>query len=1055
MTEETLNIQIKASVQQAVDSINKVKKDLKGIGKEGGSSAKGIDKVTKSLNNVNKASNQAKQGVEKAMGGIKKSVQSVLKTVASFALAAASLSEGIEFGKLQGKLNAAFQSAGSSAAQATKTFKELYRFLGDSDRAVETAQNLARITTNEKDLAEWTKILQGVYATMGDAIPIETLAESVNETAQVAKVTGTLADALNWMGVSEDAVNSQLATMNNAQEREVYLRSLLNGLYSNAAAIYEHNSKAMLDYNQAQANLKIQLADVAAKLLPLITAFSNVAAVVLGVLKPAIEVIVQVIATLCQWIITAINWLGAFFGIFSDGKASVSKTNDNINKATKNMQNYGSAIGGAAAAAKELKKQTMGFDELNVVQSPTATSGGGGGGGGGSVPSVGSTQMPNIQLPDFDDFNAGLDKSRKKIEAILILVGLISAAVYGIKNWEKIAEFIAKANKHISKLVNHTAEVFKSTNMLTGLLQTIAGSLVIIAGLYVTITNYSDAWVNGLNAGNLIGTIIGIGIALGGVACLFGGFAATIGGVVGSLGVLILSFHDICENGANVTNVIGMIVGVLGTLVSVLALVSDKFYDLITSISSGNIAFAAAAAGVVLLIKTLIDIGENGMNAKNVIMLIVSALLILIPVIYMVNAAMSLNPVLAIVTAVIALIAAIALLVEALIKERDGIKDTQTAMEDLKQAQEDLANATNSYINAVDSAEAAQNRLAEAEAKAGISGKELFDQVAAGTLDYKDMTDAQREVYKAYLDSEKAQNDLKESTEELRAAKKAETQASIENALALSKEGNSYDDFKATVIDAYNSGRISAEEARDYISRAMANMSQDSRKTFVEDLPSDLQTGLNPSKYESWGTRLKNWFSNLWGDIKGIFRPVAEFFKNIWGKAFNAVKNVFAPIVDFFSNIWGKIKDKFSNLGTSIGDAISSSVKSGINGIIWLIEGTINTAIGLINGAIRLINLLPGVNVGYVQKLHMPRLAKGGIVDSATIAMVGEQGKEAVVPLENNTEWMDKLADRLAARMASPTRVSLNVDGKELGWTTINSINNITKQTGNLPLAVI
>lgn len=1048
MTEETLNIQIKASVQQAVDNINKVKKDLKGIGKEGGSSAKGIDKVTKSLNDVKKASNQAKQGVEKAMGGIKKSVQSVLKTVASFALAAASLSEGIEFGKLQGKLNAAFQSAGSSAAQATKTFKELYRFLGDSDRAVETAQNLARITTNEKDLAEWTKILQGVYATMGDAIPVETLAESVNETAQVAKVTGTLADALNWMGVSEDAVNSQLATMNTAQEREVYLRSLLNGLYSNAAAIYEHNSKALLDYNQAQANLKIQLADVAAKLLPLITAFSNVAAVVLGVLKPAIEIIVQVIATLCQWIITAINWLGAFFGIFSDGKASVSKTNDNINKATNSMKNYGSAIGGAAAAAKELKKQTMGFDELNMVQSPTSTSGGGGGGGGGSVPSLDNVQMPNIELPNFDDFNKGLDKSRKKVEALLVTLGLIAGAMYAVANWEPITNAIIKAT-------NKVGDFFKSTNRLKALLGSIPAVLSVIAGLYLTIVNYNDAWVNGLNTGNLAGTIIGIGLAIGGVISLFGGLAGAIAGAIGGIGVLVLSFHDISENGANVANIIGMIVGVLGTLVSVLSIVSGKFYDLIASISSGNIAFAAAAAGVVLLIKTLIDIGENGMNAKNVIMLIVSALLTLIPVIYMVNTAMSLNPVLAIVTAVIALVAAIALLVEAFMKERDGIKDTQTAMEDLKQAQEDLANATNSYVNAVDNAENAQNRLAEAEAKAGISGKELFDQVEAGTLDYKDMTDAQRKVYKAYLDSEKAQNDLKESTEELRAAKKAETQASIENALALSKEGNSYDDFKATIIDAYNSGRISAEEARDYISRAMANMSQDSRKTFVEDLPSNLQTGLNPSKYESWGKRLKNWFSNLWGDIKGIFKPVAEFFKDIWGKAFNAVKNVFAPIVDFFGNIWGKIKDKFSNLGTSIGDAISSSVKSGINGIISLIEGTINTAIGLINGAIRLINLLPGVNVGYVQKLHMPRLAKGGIVDSATIAMVGEQGKEAVVPLENNTEWMDKLADRLAARMASPTRVSLNVDGKELGWTTINSINNITKQTGNLPLAVI
>lgn len=1047
MKEKTLNIEIKASVQQAVDNINKVKKDLKGIGKEGGSSAKGIDKVTKSLNDVKKASNQAKQGVEKAMGGIKKSVQSVLKTVASFALAAASLSEGIEFGKLQGKLNAAFQSAGSSAAQATKTFKELYRFLGDSDRAVETAQNLARITTNEKDLAEWTKILQGVYATMGDAIPVETLAESVNETAQVAKVTGTLADALNWMGVSEDAVNSQLATMNTAQEREVYLCSLLNGLYSNAAAIYEQNSKAMLDYNQAQANLKIQLADVAARLMPLITAFSNVAAVVLGVLKPAIEVIVQVIATLCQWIITAINWLGAFFGIFSDGKASVSKTNNNINKATTSMKNYGSAIGGAAAAAKELKKQTMGFDELNVIQSPTST-GGGGGGGGGSVATP-NVDIPKIEMPSFDDFNKGLEESKKKAEGLLVTIGLIAGAMYALANWEPITNAIIKATNSVGGL-------FKSTNRLKALLGSIPAILSIIAGLYLTITNYNDAWVHGMDASNLIGTLVGVGLAIGGVISLFGGLAGAVAGVIGGIGVLVLSLHDISENGANATNVIGMIVGVLGTLVSVLSIVSGKFYDLIASaVKPGNIALAAFAAGIVLLVKTIIDMVENGMNAKNVIMLIVSALLILIPVIYAVNVALSLNPVLAIVTAVMALVAAIAILVEALIKERDGIKDTQTAMEDLKQAQDDLTNATNTYINAVDSAENAQNRLAEAEAKTGISGKELFDQVEAGTLDYKDMTDAQREVYKAYLDSEKAQNDLKESTEELRAAKKAETQASLENALALSKEGNSYDDFKATVIDAYNSGRISAEEARDYISRAMANMSQDSRKTFVEDLPSNLQTGLNPSKYESWGTRLKNWFSNLWGDIKGIFKPVAEFFKDIWGKAFNAVKNVFAPIADFFGNIWGKIKDKFSNLGTSIGDAISSSVKSGINGIISLIERTINTAIGLINGAIRLINLLPGVNVGYVQKLYMPRLAKGGIVDSATIAMVGEQGKEAVVPLENNTEWMDKLADRLAARMASPTRVSLNVDGKELGWTTINSINSITKQTGNLPLAVI
>lgn len=1006
MTEETLNIQIKANVQQAVDSINKVKKDIKDIGKDGGSSAKGIDKVTKSLKDVQKASGHAKQGVEKAMGGIKKSVLSAVKAVATLALATASLSEGMEFSKLQGKLNAAFQSAGSSAAQATKTFKELYRFLGDSDRAVETAQNLARVTTSEKELAEWTKILQGVYATMGDAIPVETLAESVNETAQVAKVTGTLADALNWMGISEDAVNNQLATMNTAHEREVYLRSLLNGLYSNAATIYEHNSKAMLDYNQAQANLKIQLADVATKIMPLITAFSNMAAVVLGVLKPAIEVIVQVIATLCQWIITAINWLGAFFGIFSDGKASVSNTNNSINKATQNMNNYAGAIGGAAAAAKELKKQTMGFDELNVVQSPTATGGGGGGGGSVATPNV---DIPKIEMPSFDDFNKGLEDSKKKAEGLLVTLGLIAGAMYALANWEPITNAIIKATNRVGGL-------FKSTNRLKALLGSIPAVLSIIAGLYLTITNYNDAWVNGMDASNLIGTITGIGLAIGGVASLFGGLAGAIAGVFGSIGILILSLHDMSENGANVANVIGTIIGILGTLASVLFITSGKFADFITSaIKPGNIAFAAMVAGVVLLVKSLIDIAENGVNTKNVIMLIISVLLILIPLIYAVNTALELNPIVAVVTAIVGLIAVIALLVEAFTKERDGIKDTQTAAEDLKKATEDLTNANNTYINSVDKAEDAQKKLAEAEKKTGISGKKLFDQVAAGTLDYKDMTDAQREVYKAYLDNEQAQNDLKESTEELRKAKKAETQASIENQLALSKEGNHYEDFKATVVDAYKSGKISAEEARDYISRAMANMSDDSRKTFVKDLPNNLKSGLNPSKYETWGKRLKDWFKNLWNDFGNLVKQ------------------------------WG----------IKIGEFFAGAIKSAINGVISFIERKINQAIDLINGAIRLINLIPGVNIGRVGRLNLPRLAKGGIIDSATIAMVGEQGKEAVVPLENNTEWMDKLADRLAARMASPTRVSLNVDGKELGWATINSINNITKQSGNLPLAVM
>ena len=914
MTEETLNIQIKANVQQAVDSINRVKKDIKDIGKDGGSSAKGIDKVTKSLNDVKKASGHAKQSVEKAMGGIKKSVLSAVKAVATLALATASLSEGMEFGKLQGKLNAAFQSAGSSAAQATKTFKELYRFLGDSDRAVETAQNLARVTTSEKELAEWTKILQGVYATMGDAIPIETLAESVNETAQVAKVTGTLADALNWMGVSEDAVNNQLATMNTAHEREAYLRSLLNGLYSNAAIIYEHNSKAILDYNQAQANLKIQLADVAAKIMPLITAFTNMAAVVLGVLKPAIEVIVQVIATLCQWIIAAINWLGAFFGIFTDGKASVSNTNNSINKATQNMNNYAGAIGGAAAAAKELKKQTMGFDELNVVQSPTATGGGGGGGGSVATPNV---DIPQIEMPNFDDFNRSLEDRKKKIEGLLVLIAGVAA---GIGLW---------------KLMNFISDLITASKTAAGLGMAMGkvGSIIrhkvlapitMIAGAILLAMGYTDAWANGISWANLAETIGGLALIITSLGLSFGSFGAAIGVIVGGVALLVLGIKDLIENGYSMEGVITVLIGAVATFLGVLLLV---------------------------------------------------------------NAAMLASPITWIVVGIMALVAAFVVLWN----ECEGFR--------------------NFWIN-------------------------LWETVS--TWVEKTVKDIVDWFKQAWADIKNAFN----------------TAISWIREKIIQPIANFYNKWIRPVIEKIIEIITKCVEIIINLYVGLYNLLVDKVIKPIAEWVSKTVGNIKDWIKGAVDT-IKGWFSDLWNKIKEIFSPVANFFKDIWNKAYNAVKSVFSPIVDFFGGIWDKIKNKFSKLGTNIGDAISSAVKSGINGVISLIEKTINKAISLINGAIKLINLLPGVNVSYVKKLSMPRLAKGGIIDSATIAMIGEQGKEAVVPLENNTEWMDKLADRLAARMASPTRVSLNVDGKELGWATINSINNITKQSGNLPLAVM
>jgi hypothetical protein len=86
---------------------------------------------------------------------------------------------------------------------------------------------------------------------------------------------------------------------------------------------------------------------------------------------------------------------------------------------------------------------------------------------------------------------------------------------------------------------------------------------------------------------------------------------------------------------------------------------------------------------------------------------------------------------------------------------------------------------------------------------------------------------------------------------------------------------------------------------------------------------------------------------------------------------------------------------------------------------------------------------------------QMPKLATGGVVDSATLAMIGERGKEAVVPLENNLGWLDKLASMLNERMGGNTPIVLQVDGKTFATTAISTINNHTKQTGRLALNII
>lgn len=190
-----------------------------------------------------------------------------------------------------GKLETGFTTAGHSAEDAKKTYTELYGVLGDDGQATEAAAHLAKLTKNEKELATWTDIATGVYATFGDSLPIENLTEAANETAKTGAITGGLADALNWAGVSEDEFQASLDKCGTEQERQALITKTLNGLYSDAAEKYREVNGDIIDAQKATASLNSAMAELGAIAEPIVTKLKQLAAELLQQITPFVELI--------------------------------------------------------------------------------------------------------------------------------------------------------------------------------------------------------------------------------------------------------------------------------------------------------------------------------------------------------------------------------------------------------------------------------------------------------------------------------------------------------------------------------------------------------------------------------------------------------------------------------------------------------------------------------------------------------------------------------------------------------------------------------------------
>ena len=198
-----------------------------------------------------------------------------------------------EYRVAQGKLNTAFEAAGYGAETAQQAYNSFYGILGDTDTATEASQLLAKLADSAEDVSTWTDIAAGVAGTFGDSLPIEGLIEASNETAKVGQVTGVLADALNWAGISEDEFNAKLEACGSESARNQLIMETLSGTYDEASEAFYRNNEALVESRNNQAQLDATLAtlgqtvsNVKNRLLSeFLPAISNVATAFSGMLS--------------------------------------------------------------------------------------------------------------------------------------------------------------------------------------------------------------------------------------------------------------------------------------------------------------------------------------------------------------------------------------------------------------------------------------------------------------------------------------------------------------------------------------------------------------------------------------------------------------------------------------------------------------------------------------------------------------------------------------------------------------------------------------------------
>lgn len=289
--------------KKAIESLNEISKESEKTSKSADNVGNEFKKNGEKIGSATKkASDKAKKSgksIEEAFKKVAKAGTVVVGAITAIGGAFVALAETTREHRTEmGKLDAAFSAAGHSATVASKTYSELYSIIGETDQAVEAAQQISLLADSAEDAAQWADLAAGVVGRFGDALQPETFFEAANETFSLNVATGAYVQMLEGCNMSVDEFNAGLQACTTAEEKQAYMLNVAKKALGAAGEAYKKNNKDIIEATAAQEKMTAATARWGEAVEPIVTKFKMALADIINLAADTIDPTTALLGTL-------------------------------------------------------------------------------------------------------------------------------------------------------------------------------------------------------------------------------------------------------------------------------------------------------------------------------------------------------------------------------------------------------------------------------------------------------------------------------------------------------------------------------------------------------------------------------------------------------------------------------------------------------------------------------------------------------------------------------------------------------------------------------------